>query len=146
MILKKRTGNISGLKLLSIIILIFTVISLSGCASFGPQEIDINKDSNGKTIKCTVDDTITINLEGNATTGYTWILKKYNEDLIRFIDVNYITSDSNLVGVGGKWVAKFKILKPGKSEIIFVYKRPWETEKTPLENYFVNINAKNKAK
>ena len=119
-----------------------SIFCLVSCASLNsPKDIELTKDSNEKTIKAKVDDQITIRLKGNATTGYTWILKQYDENLLKFIDVKYVPADSALVGSGGEWVAEFKVLKPGISQIQFIYKRPWETKKDPLENYFVTIDA-----
>jgi predicted secreted protein len=130
------------------IILTFAVLglfSLTSCAIFnGPTTMNLDNKSNGKNIKAKTGDTIVINLKGNATTGYTWVLQKYNEELLKFIDVKYETENSNLMGAGGTWVATFQIIKSGSSKIEFDYKRPWETKKTPLQNYIVTITAKDK--
>ena len=119
------------------------LFALTSCAMFnGSGAINLSKENNGKNVKSKIGDTIVINLKGNATTGYTWILKKYNEELIKFIDVKYETDNSKLMGAGGAWIAQFQVIKSGTSKIEFVYKRPWETEETPLQDYFVTITAK----
>ena len=66
-------------------------------------------------------------LESNATTGYQWQLaKNLNKKFLKLVRNDYIASQSNLVGAGGKEIWIFKALKPGKTTIRFKYIRPWE--------------------
>jgi predicted secreted protein len=141
--LKKKYLEINSVKnsILKLIAII-GLFSLTSCAIFnGPSTMNLDNKSNGKKIEANIGDTVVIRLKGNATTGYSWILQKYNEKLIKFIDMQYETENSNLMGAGGAWVAKFKVIKAGSSKIIFDYKRPWETKKTPLQNYIITLNC-----
>lgn len=136
---KNAKRGVEGLKIL---LLISLVTGLSSCMYFvGGKAVTLDKNSNGKTVEMASGKTLTIKLQGNATTGYSWILSKYNKKLVRFIDVNYVVDNNKLLGSGGTWVTNFEILKPGKSEISFIYKRPWEKEKLPLKKFFVEIKA-----
>jgi len=136
----KNTGR--GIVVLKTFLLLSLGVGLSSCTySVGSKALTLDKNSNGKTVEMASGQTLTIKLKGNATTGYRWILDKYNKKLVRFIDVNYVVDNNKLLGSGGTWVTNFRILKPGKSEIRFIYKRPWEKEKLPSEKFFVEIKA-----
>jgi inhibitor of cysteine peptidase len=131
-----------GAGVFKILLLMSLVTVLSSCMYFvGGKALTLDKNSNGKTVEIASGQTLTIKLKGNATTGYRWILKKYNKKLVKFIDVNYVVDNNKLLGSGGTWVTNFEILKPGKSGIRFIYKRPWEKDKLPLEKFFVEIKA-----
>ena len=88
-----------------------------------------------------------VELEGNPTTGYSWILE--NPEIIKFSKVlkalnldeehnttkDYVQApcEEGMCGVGGTFIFKFEIkeLKDEKdlpNSIIFSYKRPWEKE------------------
>ena len=115
---------------------------LSSCTYFvGSKALTLDKNSNGKTVEMASGQRLTIKLKGNATTGYSWILNKYNKKLVKFINVNYVVDNNKLLGSGGTWVTNFQVLKPGRSEIRFIYKRPWEKDKPPSEKFFVEIKA-----
>ena len=104
--------------------------------------IRLDSKDNGKNITTEVGNKVILDLKGNSTTGFTWTLKSYNKELIKFIDIKYKTDDTKLLGAGGTWTSQFKVLKPGNSKIELIYKRPWETKKKPLQNYSVTITTK----
>ena len=86
-------------------------------------------------------------LEGNGTTGYSWVLTNVeevkNSNLVEPLNVNpgnmaddYVTNphEHGMVGVGGYSVFKFKVKNgagKGLPKLVFEYKRPWETNKPP---------------
>ena len=94
-----------------------------------------------------------IALEGNPTTGYSWILKNAeeikNSGLIEELNLNELNSaeyvqkgEGNKVGIGGVFCFLFKVKNPeGKNlpKLIFEYKRPWEKEKPAIGNAEVTL-------
>ena len=137
----KKSEKISLLKMIAVL----GIISLTSCTMFNDSsKIQLDNHNNGKIIKAQIGDLIEIELKGNATTGYSWILQKYDEALLKFIDVKYYPDNTTRVGSGGAWIARFEVIKNGSSSIEFSYKRPWETEKEPIEKYLVTIRSDKK--
>lgn len=123
--------------------LIFLLI-MSCSILTGNQTIELDSHSNGKTIDIKCGKKLTIKLKGNATTGYTWALSDYDENLIKFIDVHYVPLQSKSEGTGGEWVTNFEVISPGESEITFIYKRPWEKNNSSMQKFYVTIKANKK--
>lgn len=72
---------------------------------------------------------ITITLESNPTTGFSWQLVGISDKMIlEFVKKEYIPNNKKMIGAGGieKW--SFKTLKTGKAVISLVYRRPWEKD------------------
>ena len=82
-----------------------------------------------KVIRVPPDRMITIDLEANPTTGFSWQLTKLSDKtVLQFVKKEYVASSENLIGSGGveKW--SFKTLKPGKAVILLEYRRAWEKD------------------
>jgi len=73
---------------------------------------------------------ITIELEGNPTTGFTWVYAMAPEGIVREVSNEYIPSNTSrdAVGSGGKFVFVFEAIASGETELFFKYLREWETE------------------
>jgi predicted secreted protein len=89
-----------------------------------------------------------INLKGNPTTGYEWSLQNFaivnTFKIVSATNLNerhsaeYVRPASNAYGAGGSYDFKFKALKKTKGfQLIFVYKRSWES--TPIKKLTVNV-------
>jgi len=76
----------------------------------------------------------TIKLEGNPTTGYTWIYSALPEGIIKEVSSDYKQDFSlfNKSGVGGTFIFKFESVAPGEAELVFQYLREWEN-KPPID-------------
>jgi inhibitor of cysteine peptidase len=107
----------------------FVLLFASSTSSCFAEEL-----KNPKVIKAQVGHNITIILKSNPTTGYQWqIAKPLDETTLKLMSSEYLPDQTNLVGVGGKQVWRFKALKPGETSISFKYVRPWE-KNTPPQN------------
>jgi len=73
-------------------------------------------------------ESVNVSINGNATTGYVWCPVKYDENVVFIEDYEYVedNQDTNLVGTSGKFNFKVSALNPGKTRIVFEYKRPWD--------------------
>jgi len=78
--------------------------------------------------------TAAVELNGNPTTGYTWVYTMSPEGVLREISNEYIPDNTveGVVGSGGKYIFTFEALINGETELIFSYLRAWE-EDTPVE-------------
>jgi predicted secreted protein len=77
----------------------------------------------------------TINLDGNPTTGYSWVCAISPEGVVREVSNEYIPNQNaqKLVGAGGKFVFTFEAIAEGEAELVFSYLRVWEKDIPPLE-------------
>ena len=82
-----------------------------------------------------------IEMEGNPTTGYSWVYKMSPENIIREVSNTYIAdqTQNNRVGSGGKFVFTFEAVTRGEAELVFSYLRPWEEGIPPVQT--VTFNA-----
>lgn len=73
-------------------------------------------------------ESVNVSINGNVTTGYVWYPVKYDKNVVFIEDYEYVVDnqDTNLVGTSGKFNFKVSALNPGKTRVIFKYKRPWE--------------------
>lgn len=82
--------------------------------------------------------TVSITLDENITTGYSWHYSIENNDLIKLDSENSQGSETNsqnnskpnLVGAGSKHTWNFRGEKQGTTKIYFKYYRSWEGEKS----------------
>lgn len=95
-------------KNIKIILLIITIILITGCSSN-------NKEG----------ESLLIELSSNPSTGYTWTYDISNNDIIS-IEEDYDDSncEENAVGCGGYNVYNIKALKKGETTITFTYSFP----------------------
>ena len=93
---------------------------------------------------------VSITLDENITTGYSWHYSIENNDLIKLDSENsqgletnsQNSSKPNIVGAGSKHIWNFIGVKPGTTKISFKYYRSWETEKSAIKTveYSIKIN------
>lgn len=72
---------------------------------------------------------LTILLEANATTGYSWVLAAEGE-AVTVTEEEYKADEAadDAVGVGGVQPYLVKAVKPGDAKLIFTYAQAWEPE------------------
>ena len=77
---------------------------------------------------------ITITLESNPTTGYSWQLQHpLDEKIIRLEGSKYVGPRSDRVGAGGEEKWTFLAIKKGSTKITLKYVRPWEKDEPPVK-------------
>ena len=117
------------LKSLFLITLILGAIFMSSCTS-------------QKSFKS---DSITIELKGNPSTGYTWEAVLSDENIVEISkDVKYLGSEG-MVGAPSMFYFTVSSLATGNTVLTLEYKRPWE-EIAPLETKVYNINVDERGK
>ena len=117
------------LKSLFLITLIFGAIFMSSCTS----QKSFNSNS------------VTIELKGNPSTGYTWEAVLSSKNIVEISkDVKYLGAEG-MVGAPSMFYFTVSSLASGSTILILEYKRPWE-EKEPLEKKVYNITVDKKGK
>ena len=118
-----------------VIISILVACLVAGCGGGGKAYVDASK-----TINTSVDQEFTIALDSNPTTGYEWQVS-HDANMLSLVEDRYEPDEKakGLVGAGGTQYYCFKALKKGSTEVILIYKRPWEEETARDMVFKVNI-------
>ncbi|MCI1721767.1 MAG: protease inhibitor I42 family protein [Lachnospiraceae bacterium] len=117
--------------------LILAVTVLAGCSkSSGVKE---GADFSGNTL--------TVTLESNPTTGYTWEQSISNPSILEFTSDTYVSktdsTGSALDGAGGYDHFTFKSLAEGTAVVTFTYGQNWEGgEKAETQSVTVEVDSK----
>lgn len=87
---------------------------------------------------------INVRLPANPSTGYAWVLLKYDHNLMEKPNSRYLPPQNHLIGAPGYCVWQFKFKKsaftiPQKTAVTLAYKRPWEN--LPGEKKVIRIEV-----
>ena len=116
------------MKTKKVLILILLVLLFAGCSNTSFKS-----------------DKTTLELNGNPTTGYTWLYSIGDETIISVDeDVKYLGA-KGVMGSPSKFTYTIKSLKAGNTSLKFEYKRPWE-EKEAEEVRFYDVKVKENGK
>jgi inhibitor of cysteine peptidase len=116
----------AGLALVCMMIAIF--LGLVACSSGATKALSVDITSSDKTVTLAAGGTLTVTLESNITTGYSWNETADISDMtvIQQTDHKYQPPATVAVGAGGTEIWNFKALKEGTSTITMRYRRPNE--------------------
>ena len=90
-------------------------------------------------------DSVTIELKGNPSTGYTWEASLSSENIVTVSkDVKYLGA-KGMVGAPSMFYFTVRSLTTGNTVLTLEYKRPWE-QKEPLEKKIFTIDVDEKGK
>lgn len=101
--------------------------------------IQDEKETKVQLIQARVNESFTISIPANPTTGYKWTAD-YDYVLLVQGRTEFEKSPSGALGSGGTSVFVFTPLKPGKTTIYFVYKRSWENIVADTRAFHVDIS------
>ena len=115
-------------KLLIVPVILVLIITARGADA----PIRFTEADNGRTNSVNAGSEIKIVLEGNPTTGYSWAVASFSTNKLQQIGaVEYSQSEQSgekhRVGVGGKFMFRFKAVGSGQGHIKLIYRRLWET-------------------
>lgn len=115
-----------------------------------PADVELAVSENNElTLTARQGQIVRIRLEGNATTGYEWVLAGQTNAKGEACDVlspvgkiEYQPKPADgKVGVGGEYLATFQAAKPGMAKLAFAYQRPWEKDTEPIRTFAVRVNV-----
>lgn len=90
-------------------------------------------------------DSVTIELKGNPSTGYTWEAVLSDENIVEISkDVKYLGA-KGMVGAPAMFYFTVSSVASGNTVLTLEYKRPWE-QKEPLEKKIFTIDVDEKGK
>jgi inhibitor of cysteine peptidase len=112
----------------------------SGCGASGTR---ITNADNGKQISVKSGDVVTITLESNPTTGYSWqVMEIDHAILVQDGDPEYkqASGSEGLVGAGGTETFHFRAIGSGTTTLNMGYMRPWESV-PPIETFEIQVSV-----
>ena len=135
--MEKRTYIIGG-ALIAVLIIVMVFIA------YAPDEVQLTAADDGSTVKLKTGQIVTVTLEANPTTGYTWAVAEPSDGQIVLRQVGELEfePESDLIGAGGVQIIKFEVVNPGQTVLTLVYHRPWETDVAPLKTFAVYVVAR----
>jgi len=115
----------------------FLVMALfSSCGTNGTS---LTEADSGKRITVKSGDVITLTLESNPTTGYSWqVIGINNAILMQVGEVEYESDGRNIPGAGGVEAFRFEAIGNGDAMLELGYMRPWESIQ-PLETFTMQV-------
>lgn len=88
-----------------------------------------------------VGETVTVTLDGNPTTGFTWNVASVSSDAVKvstaIMPAKLKKGEPPVCGAPAPTQVTFTGVKPGKSTVVLEYKRTWETEPAARTMTFV---------
>lgn len=90
------------------------------------EEYVFNETNYNETVTLPAGSEITISLDENPTTGFSWnVTSSVGLD---YVNDTYIAPETGLVGAGGVHVWEYLAAEEGSAEFSAIYKRPWENK------------------
>ena len=129
-------------------ILILVVLSFSflvvACGSSSdtssqPQTVTLSQSNSNTTISLHQNQIMTVSLQGNGSTGYTWDVVPGAESILTQEGNPEFVADSNAIGSGGTYIFTFKATAQGTVPLNLIYHRPWETGVAPLQTFGITV-------
>ncbi|GEM_PF-1741174 len=122
-------------RILVIIALLLMFFSISKL-----HALELTERDNGQTVKLQQGEILTLNLEGNPTTGYMWEAAGYNKNLLVMQGESGFLRDAERPGSGGRFVFRFEPKGTGETRLQLVYIRPWAKKDRPIRTFEVVVS------
>jgi len=134
--MRKGVYIVSGV-LLALLLIVVVLMT------YGPREVHLTAADNDGTIELKEGQVVSITLEANPTTGYTWeVVEPLDEQVVRQVGEIEFKPESEAIGAGGVQIIRFEIVHAGQTALKLVYHRPWETDVEPLETFSIHVIAR----
>lgn len=100
------------------------VVVLVGRGANGVHRLDAGDD--GATIQMKVGERVSLELEGNPTTGYSWQIASIDPAVLAPAGEPDYSSSSDADGAGGTYTFHFAAVAAGETEVVLLYFPSWE--------------------
>jgi inhibitor of cysteine peptidase len=138
--MKERFGEMGiSVSVLVTVLALVVMAGISGCSA--QSALALEGEDNGREITLQKGRTLTIKLEGNPTTGYSWEVVETEGAILQQVGEAEFEPESDLLGAPGTQTLRFEAVDTGKMELKLVYRRSWETDVEPLETFTVQVTV-----
>ena len=140
--MEKKTLYILGGALIAVLIIVAALMAYWPEETPASTEIQLTAADNGKTIEPKTGQVVSITLDANPTTGYTWaVVAPSDEQILRQVGEIEFEPESDAIGAGGVQIIRFDVVHAGQTTLKLVYHRPWESVE-PLETFSITVVAR----
>lgn len=107
-----------------------------GCHDSSADTTLVTREQNGATLTLPVGDTLAIELAGNPTTGYQWVVAECDTNRLEAAEPEY-RPNSDAIGAGGLYTFRFRALSSGPAPLRLAYRRSWEPD--PIDTFSLTV-------
>ena len=100
----------------------------------------LSEKDNDQTVDIRLGETVRVSLPENATTGYRWVIDRYDEEFIESLATEPRYS-GKAIGSGGEVAFSFQGKKIGTGEIVLKYWRHWEGDSSVIARYHLRLHV-----
>jgi inhibitor of cysteine peptidase len=101
--------------------------------------IEVDAQSNGKTISLASGQALLIRLAENPTSGFRWFVASHGS--MRLDADEFTPADTSIggIGAGGTRQLQWSVAVPGRSEIVLALKRAWDAGDAAIEHFQLTV-------
>ncbi len=138
--------NRFALALCLILVLLISLGGIQSMASQGrstppPVELELSGRDNGRQVQLE-GQVLTLNLEANPSTGYSWAVKGLDHKVLRQVGQSeWVSQSPELLGAPSTQVLRFAGVGRGKAILNLEYRRPWEKGARPAKTFSVHVQV-----
>lgn len=107
--------------------------------------LKLDASADGTTQKLNTGEILSITLESNPSTGYSWVANISEPAVLALMGEPEYTepsqSETPLLGAAGTQTFYFQAAESGNATITLDYKRPWETDVAPEQTITIKIEV-----
>ncbi len=123
------------------------ILLLVGCSANQPptpSEVRLTEKGGdcGSSVELNTGDSLSLTLEGNPTTGYTWEVESNDPAVLKPTGEPEYSPDSEAIGAGGTYTFRFTAVATGKVALKLIYHRTFEVGVPEIKSCEVTINVK----
>jgi inhibitor of cysteine peptidase len=117
------------------------VLAMSGCASTSESPLELTAEDSGTTQTLAVGQQMSVTLEANPTTGYSWAIDGALPQQLEQAGEPAYAAESDLVGAGGAETWTFRAASAGQGVLKLKYWRSFEPTVPPENAFEVTVNV-----
>ncbi len=120
------------------------LLGVFACTIAPAQTLSVTAKNSGTSVNLAVGGVMTVTLESNITTGYSWSENASISDNTVMIQTGhqYVPPANQIPGAGGNENWTFKALAAGKVTVSMVYMRPFEPNNPPANTFNITVTVK----
>jgi inhibitor of cysteine peptidase len=119
-------------------VLIFVLMLGNADILFAGELMKLTENDSGKTVELRIGDDLEIVLSANPTTGYVWEASSLDSTVLELDKTDFIAGEK-VIGSSGMDVIKLHAISEGKTELTFIYHRPFEKNKPPSKTFNITV-------
>lgn len=93
-------------------------------------------------VSLSVGQQMVVEVDANPTTGFEWSVESNSdESVVSLENDEYVAPQDGAVGQGGQEKLTFQALAEGSSEVVLVYRQPFEPDVQPAETVTLDVTV-----